>query len=334
MESRITIQNRGFLPKMNLEVRDFTSLPGHVTGTVLTLGPYGSAQWQPRVPVRKRGVYPMGPVTAYSRDPFGVFQLTKTLPEDGELVVVPTAEDLPHFFTPRAEFTARDTARLRGMRRTPHAASVREYYPGDRLTHIHWPATAHHGRLMVKEFDTDIGGRIWIVLDLQRAVQAGDDSVDNTEELGVTVAASIMKKYLAEGWPVGFIAYGEDRYFVPADTGAGRFPLLLDMLARVKAYGELPLEAVLAQEARTLESLSSVVVISPSLRWSPTALEPLLKKRAGVTVVLVDPASFGGAEDPTPMLSQLQLRGIPAYPVRRGDNLATALDHRVTLGGG
>ena len=43
-----------------------------------------------------------------------------------------------------------------GLHRSPfHGFSVefseyREYSPGDNMGHIHWPATAHRGKLMVK----------------------------------------------------------------------------------------------------------------------------------------------------------------------------------------
>ncbi len=54
---------------------------------------------------------------------------------------------------------------------TPHAAGVREYVPGDPMKRIHWPSTAHKGRLMVKEFEQDPQADIWIFLDAQQEVQ-------------------------------------------------------------------------------------------------------------------------------------------------------------------
>ena len=42
---------------------------------------------------------------------------------------------------------------------------VREHQPGESLRGVHWPATAHHGRLMVKELDDPAGDELAVVLD-------------------------------------------------------------------------------------------------------------------------------------------------------------------------
>ena len=50
---------------------------------------------------------------------------------------------------------------------------VREHQPGESLRGVHWPATAHHGRLMVKELDDPGGDELAVVLDARASADVG-----------------------------------------------------------------------------------------------------------------------------------------------------------------
>ena len=45
---------------------------------------------------------------------------------------------------------------------TPSVGGLREYIQGDPPSHIHWPTVAKTDRLMVKEFDQERAGALWI----------------------------------------------------------------------------------------------------------------------------------------------------------------------------
>ena len=54
------------------------------------------------------------------------------------------------------------------------ASRVREYLPGDKLVHIHWPSTARSNQLMTKEFDaTGRSEEVWLFLDLHGTSRPG-----------------------------------------------------------------------------------------------------------------------------------------------------------------
>ena len=57
------------------------------------------------------------------------------------------------------------------MEATSHAAGVRDYQPGDPLNRIHWKSSARKDRFMVKEFDQDPQGDVWILLDASKFTQ-------------------------------------------------------------------------------------------------------------------------------------------------------------------
>ena len=56
--------------------------------------------------------------------------------------------------------------------------SVREYLPGDPLRLVHWPATARHGQIVVKELEHPERPHLDVVVDLRGDVAAAEDAAE------------------------------------------------------------------------------------------------------------------------------------------------------------
>lgn len=56
---------------------------------------------------------------------------------------------------------------------------VRDYTPGDPLRHVHWPATARRGAIVVKEFEQPERPRLEIVVDLRGSAQAAEHAAEH-----------------------------------------------------------------------------------------------------------------------------------------------------------
>jgi uncharacterized protein (DUF58 family) len=74
--------------------------------------------------------------------------------------------------------------------------SVREYVPGDPARLVHWPLSARHGSLVVKELDDPSSRRLAIVVDLR-----GDGDGDAAERAAER-AAGLADRALREGLAV------------------------------------------------------------------------------------------------------------------------------------
>ena len=330
-ESDVTIRNSSVLPKLLVEIQDLAELPGQVTGRVVNLRPKQVVHWQAKAPLRKRGSYPLGPARAFSTDFFGIFRFERAFPGTQEIIVYPAIVDLPMFQLPQAEWTQLGAPRRRSQEVTPSASSVREYVQGDSLKRIHWPSSARTGKLMVKEFDTDIGNQVWIILDLHQDVQAGGD-IENTEECGVTAAASIAAQCRAREWPVGLIAQGDREYFVAADRRASTEDRMLDMFAVAQAKGTKPVAEVLLEACTSIDPPATLVIITPStnIEWV-YAIRSLIGKQFQIAVVLIDVRSFGEDVNSQAALSELEEHGILTYVLHWGDALKDALNYKEAL---
>ena len=337
IETNLDIANNSLFPKVLLEIQDMEDLPGQAAGVVMNLLPFQRANWTGLAPLRKRGVFPLGPVRVYGSDLFGLFRLRKSFAGVDEVTVYPATIDLPLLQLAATEgFHQQGVMHQRTHDVTPSVSTVREYAYGDSLRRIHWPATTRASKLMVKEFDADLRNQIWIVLDLDQSVQAGEE-IENTEEYGVTLAASIALKFVGMDWPVGFIAYGDQRYFLGPQRSTAAHERLLGMLAVVRAQGSESLAQVLRRERAQFTSASTVIVITPSQDpgWIQ-GLQSVLGGRSHLAAVLIDATSFlsrlpRNGYDQDQVYSQVSSTGVLTYTVRKGEQLGSALDYRAAI---
>ncbi len=210
LEERFTLINSSPLPVVWVEVDDRSDLPDYTARSVRSAGGHQTLEWRIEGICRRRGLFTLGPWQAHISDPFGLFLVTFDYPETRSILIYPPVVHLPTLPLPRGAATGTGRTSRRALDVTTNAAGVRQYAQGDSLNRIHWPTTARLDRLMVKTFDLEPSGDLWIVLDLDAAVQAGDGE-ESTEEYGVILAASLADKTLRENRAVGLAAYGRRR---------------------------------------------------------------------------------------------------------------------------
>jgi uncharacterized protein (DUF58 family) len=324
LEERFTLTNGSWLPVLWAEVADESDLPGYKVSRVASCSAGGTVRWTTAQECARRGLFTLGPWSLRVSDPFGFFSINLDHDEREAIVVYPPVVDLPQITLPRGLVTGPSRARRQTTEATIDASHTRFYRPRDPLRIIHWPSTAHRGALIVREPDTEISGDLWIVLDLDRGVQAGEGD-ESTEEYGIILAASLADRTLRQNRAVGLLAYGDDLAFVPPGRGKGYMWHILQALAVAKAGGTRPLAQVLRNLRQSLGHGTSVLVITPSPAsdWVD-ALMPLTRLGMAPTVVLLDRASFldpgvsAGGETVGGLRELLANAGIPAHVVRQG----------------
>ncbi len=332
-EEEFTLTNPSVIPTPLIEVREDTDLPGYRNEPGVSLSSRSSYTWRTEVYCRKRGRYGAGALKIRVTDPLGFFPVERRIGEHQEITVYPETLELPFFERTPRQGSGVGSGRWLDSEASPNASSVREYVNGDSLRHIHWHTTAHTGNLMVREFDPDLTrygyNEIWIVLDMRRASQLGEGN-ETTEEYGVTIAASLAKKYLSAGKKVGLIAAGNRSFLLSPEAGEERLQYILHSLALLKATGEVSIDNLLAARAEHFGAGSIVVVIMPSVNPGiALPLRPIIDRRAKVTAILLDSFSFGGVDSPANNARALNSSGINVYVVRQGMDIPRALDSQL-----
>ena len=345
-EERFDLQNQYPIPRLWVEVRDGSSLPGSEGSRVLSMinGKAGRS-YLARTRLVQRGVYPLGPTTLASSDIFGLFPVSIQVPSAESLLVYPLMIPVRGFPNPPGLMPGGEALRRKTHQITTNASGVREYVHGDSLSRIHWLSTARRDRLMVKEFELDPMADVWIFLDGAAYVHSGntqplmDPKVRDiwqksvkiklpasTEEYAVSIAASIARDYLSRSRAVGLVTAGSQLTALPPDRGARQLGKILEALAILNAKGKMPLRGLVEAQARNLARGSTVVIITTSVaRELPVILDYLVMSGLRPVVVLLDDVSFGGQYLTDSLTNQIKVLGVPLRLVREGDELEQVL---------
>jgi len=319
-----TATNRGWAPGLWVEVEDHSNLPGYVASVVITIGGRGLVQWEFEGTCTRRGLYTLGPTSLRAGDPLGLYRVEMHQPHSTVLLVLPPVLPLPAIeVAPGGRVGEGRRPRRAALETTVSTDTVREYIPGDPLKSIHWPTSARTGSLYVRQFEHTPSSDWWIYLDLEERVQVGRD-FDSTEEYGVILAASLADRGLSQGHAVGLVVCGKELVWIPPQRHSGQLMDILRALALVHT-GDVPLADLLTSSKRSLQRGASLVLITPNVKtgW----IEPLLRLSASEvtpTVLLFDPASFGGTGTTTQTDQLLNKYGIAHTIIQR--NLLNAAE--------
>lgn len=166
----------------------------------------------------RRGRYMYVDVEVVSGEPFGMSWARRhaRVPLEREMLVAPRTAPLDVELPTGVHDTGSEhlEARRRGG---DQLRSVREYAQGDPLRHVHWPATARRGELLVKEFETPGRRRLHVSVDLSGDVEADERTCER--------AMAVVAAGLASGFEISLgtrTSEGGDRDPVRTIRDAGR----------------------------------------------------------------------------------------------------------------
>jgi uncharacterized protein (DUF58 family) len=239
LQERFTLINKGWAPGLWIEIVDHSTLPGYRASSVRAVGGNGSTRWYTEGTCTLRGLYTLGPTRLETGDPFGLYTVWLSSPSWVDLMVMPPIVPLPAI----------------------------KVAPGGRAG-----TSAHHDSLHVRLLESTPAGDWWIILDMNRQIQAGEGQ-DSSAEHGVILAASLADRGLRAGRSVGLIANGAELIWRSPQQGAGHRLAILRALALVE-LGSRPLAQVLARMPHRSGRSASLIIITSDVEgdWA----EPLL----------------------------------------------------------
>ena len=218
--ARIRVRNDSRRSLPGVIARDLAGSVG-VTFPVPRLRPGQEHQAQTALPTARRGVVRSGPLLIDRDDAFGLAHRTLNTGHASELYVRPRAVGLPEIAASLARSVdgpQSDTT----MEGTLAFHALREYVPGDELRHVHWRASAHTGKLIVKQHVDTAHASLAVILDL--TVETRDSGGRGRRDRPAAGQA-------ADGLPVGlaeaFEAAVDCAASVAAIAAAQRQPLQL-----------------------------------------------------------------------------------------------------------
>lgn len=209
----------------------------------------------------RRGHYQFQTTECSTRDIFGLFEHQGQFTEPLELQVLPRMIALRDWQLLRRSQRGvfQHTFTSKWAKETTQIDGVREYIHGDRLSRIHWNATARTGEWKSKEFEREALPRVVFVLDRHA------DSYDSADqfELAVSAAASLLELVAQRGMPIGFVSCAERPMWFGADRAHVVRDDVLRHLVDVEADGATTIGRWVPEIAERYEPGVQVVIISP-----------------------------------------------------------------------
>jgi uncharacterized protein (DUF58 family) len=273
-----------------------------------------------------RGRYAIWDAILELGEPLGLESVSRPITPATAIVVHPRLVELRSLFS---EFGRLGGDGRRLLLRRPVGFdfhSVREYEQGESLRRVHWPTTARRGQLMVKELEDAPRDAVVVLLDCDPAGAVGEPP-ESSFDAAARAAGSVLRVYAARGRRSVLVTTGRSPSVVTATSLAGDFPVVLDALAGAEADAPHGLARELGRPSTAGGRSGELVVVTAALEARTVDRLLAAATRQLVSVVWIDAPSFAGrATRVAPGALRLSAAGVRVAVVRRGDDLAAALE--------
>ena len=280
-------------------------------------------------PPLSRGWYSFQPTECVTRDIFGLFEHSGRFESGSTFTVLPQTVPIRYWSQLQRGLKGPYSHAVshRSAKETTQINGVREYHYGDRLSRIHWNATAKTGEWKSKEFERESVPRTVVVLD-----RCGN-AYGNAErfELAVSAAASLVEYGLRRETAMGLVSVGATADGYQPRSTADQRKLIMNHLVGVQADGTSGLYRSLRQASVLLSPGSFVVLVTPHKGEEVVKTMQWLERSGMTPCVIHLPDSDRQAADAQAGWQKLvQVRGWQCYNVRALQELPSALEGSVS----
>lgn len=321
LEVRLT--RHGWWPLFWIRIRD--DLPQRwsfaVEGSERVLLPLWSRNFQLAYQINNvgRGVYTVGQTTIESGDILGLMTQRRTYDRSDTIIVYPYIVPVRGWAGVHPEEVGMRESTRRRSEESTNVLGVRDYVPGDRLSRIHWPATARAGVLLAKEFEMHVSSELLFVPDVSAESYQGLDG--SVFELTMTTVASLMKHAYERHRKFALTLHGETLQRFPAGSDEALFLHCLEGLAMASPNGRTPFPQSLPRVAQEAPAGTIVVVVSPRLDQQIVITAEEMRRRTPLEwFAPVIQNELTTAQRTS--IQFLESMRIPVYPLRQAQQLS------------
>lgn len=313
LQVKLDVQIPGYWPISYLIIKDYLihKTRGEMTFETTLIPDWkrsGSVEYR-TLPLR-RGFYRFGKSECSTGDIFGVFEHTGPLDLPISFRILPQTIEIKEWNQMHRMMKGmhHHSATTRALRETTQINGVREYNYGDRLSRIHWNATARTGTWKSKEFERESMPKTIIVLDRQQT----DAGKEEEFELAVSTAASLVQYGIQRSMSLGLLSVGREAVYFEPKNGIVQHNEILNHLIDAEANGTHSLLQILEERSRILVPGSFIVIVSSRKG------DDILKVLGWMRQKQLNPCHLVIGEDRddhTSWINLLRTQGILAYSV-------------------
>ncbi|MHA6484812.1 DUF58 domain-containing protein [Paenibacillus sp. strain BS8-2] len=281
-----------------------------------------------QTPPLPRGDYRFSETECLAYDVFGLFEHSGSFPTESAFSVLPQTIPLRQWsgFQRGIRGPYSHASASRSAKETTQINGVREYHYGDRLSRVHWNATAKTGEWKSKAFERESLPRTLVILD-RHSPTYGESS--DRFELAVSVAASFMEHGLKEDTAMGLLSPGDKLTMLPPRSGMEQRSLAMKHLTFVSQDAPYRIYDSLSRSESVIEPGSFALLITADTGSGMVRSMEWLSRK-GVTPCLIHIGSMDDKDSGNATWKNLILgRGWKLYEVKQLQDLPTALEGSV-----
>lgn len=279
-----------------------------------------------QTPPLQRGEYRFIQTECISYDVFGLFEQTGQFGSEAVFSVLPQTVPLRQWHGVQRGIRGPYSHAIasRSAKETTQINGVREYLYGDRLSRVHWNATAKTGEWKSKAFERESLPRTLVVLD--RNPLGYSSELTTRFELAVSAAASLLENGLKEDTAMGLLSVGESMTMISPKSGMDQRNLLMKHLTFVDADASRPLYASLQRADSLLEPGCFAIVITSEEGADVIRSMEWLSRKGIIPCLLHISSSVDKLHHHISWKQVLRERGWPVFEIRQLQELPVVLE--------
>ncbi len=304
---QVQVENKKWLPVSWLKISDPWPMeaaptdaealaPSHIPNQGFLVNLYNLRSYQKitrsfEIKFKERGVFTVGPPTMESGDLFGMFEESREVDQQELITVFPELLPVSALKLPSQDPFGDIRTRRRIFEDPNLTIGVQPYHPEDDIRRIHWPATARTGDLQVRLYQP-VSARVLVAcLNVTTMEYSWMGTAPQVLEQLVRLSATICYQALDDGYSVGLfsngcLAHSDQPFHIRPGRTQEHLALLLQALAGVTPFANIPFEDYLLSSMPKVPLGSSLVVITSLV--SQALVENLLtlkRYRANITLI-------------------------------------------------
>ncbi len=328
---RLRLEIPGFLPLPYVIVRE--TLKRHSGETwsfeeslVPSMNGRGELLFQ--TPPLERGRYAFSETECVTEDIFGLIEHRGSFAARGEFRVLPRTAYIAKWelLDRRNRLLGPQSIGNVSGRETNQIGGVRDYVYGDRISRIHWNATARTGEWKSKEFEYESIPKTMLVLDTFEEHYRSARQF----ETAVSAAASLLEYGGRQAIPIGLCSIGQTVHVFEPAQGRSKLHHLMDHLVDLDPKGKGSLLASLETALPRLPKGSVLVLVTPLSNGPIMELVRFAQTHqmsfCHIQITEASASEGEGAAADRQWISSLRAKGIAAYRAGSLDELPAVLE--------
>lgn len=254
--------------------------------------PYQRVVRKYKIRGEKRGLHKIKKVLLEIGDFSGFGHSYQELDINEEVVVLPEKFELQDIILPLGDLYGEISVNRWIIDDPLMTVGIREYTSQDPQKYIHWPSSARHNQLMVKEFDFTTDNSMMILLNIESAKPYWKNIEIKKIERSIEIARALIEECEREKISYSFAtnAFNNSSRFnkgfsYPKGLGEAHKMRCLEVLGRINYIIADEFESLLGDISKRQGSYTTVAIISPKI--FPSYVGPINRLNKNVTKTLL-----------------------------------------------